>query len=130
MKTNGTNVAAVRESVTSETCQALMNSQEFLKAFELYQQFISTPMGPLKEFWNSYIEMVGLLLRFIRATREGDWQLHLECVRELIPWMFAYDHANYSRYLPVYYCQMMSLEKTHPDAAKHLAMGEFAVQRN
>lgn len=56
----------------------------------------------MKDFWGSYIDMVGLLLRFNHATREGDWQLHLACVRAMIPYMFAYDQVNYARYLPVY----------------------------
>ena len=49
----------------------------------------------------SYMDMVSLLLRFIRATREGAWIDHLSAVAGVTPWMFSYDHTNYSRYLPV-----------------------------
>ena len=31
----------------------------------------------MKIFWNSYIEMAGLLLLFTRATMEGNWELHV-----------------------------------------------------
>ena len=55
--------------------------------------------SPSYAFWSSYLEMVNLLLQLIRATREGDWKHHLDCVRAMLPWYFAYDRINYSRYL-------------------------------
>ena len=44
---------------------------------------------PLANFWGSYIQMVQLLLCFIRATREGNWNLHLECIKSMLPWFFC-----------------------------------------
>ena len=29
-------------------------------------------------FWKTYMDMVDILLLFIRAEREGNWKLHLE----------------------------------------------------
>lgn len=51
----------------------------------------------LYAFWNGYIAIVELLLTFIRATRESNWELHLWTVRQMIPWYFAYDRMNYAR---------------------------------
>ena len=56
--------------------------------------------------------------------------MYLACIRDMIPWMFAYDRTNYSRYLPVYWCDMMSLEEKHPAAHEALQAGEFVVQRS
>ena len=67
-------------------------------------------------FWNSYLEMVEVLINFVRATREGTWAMHLEGIKEMLPWFFAYDHTNYARYLPVYLAHMMLLPETHPEA--------------
>ncbi|XP_071812536.1 uncharacterized protein [Apostichopus japonicus] len=80
-------------------------------------------------FWCSYLEMIGNILLFIRATREGDWKLHLATVRVLLPWMFAYDRTNYSRYLPVYWLEMNKLPITNPFIHDELVKGHFAVQR-
>ncbi|XP_070537990.1 uncharacterized protein [Ptychodera flava] len=63
-------------------------------------------------FWNSYLEMVQVLLLFIRATREGGWELHLSVLRDMLPWYFAYGRVNYSRYLPVYLQEMSALKVT------------------
>ncbi|XP_072162941.1 LOW QUALITY PROTEIN: uncharacterized protein [Diadema setosum] len=80
-------------------------------------------------FWSSYLEMVENVLLFIRATREGDWQLHLASVRALLPWMFAYDRTNYARYLPVYWMEMSQLPTTYPYIYEELMKGHFGVQR-
>ena len=47
----------------------------------------------------SYIEMVEVLLNLTRASREGNWLLYLASIRDIITWVFAYDHTNYARYL-------------------------------
>ena len=73
--------------------------------------------------------MIILLLDFLRATREGNWSLHLQSIKEMIPWFYAYDHINYSRYLPVYLLHMISLPSTHPEAHKMMEHGDFGVQK-
>jgi hypothetical protein len=82
----------------------------------LYDQFIEkqSAENPLFAFWSKYIEMVQLLLLYTRATRTSDWILHLSSLRSMIPWFFATDRVNYSRYAPCYWLEMMCLEKTHP----------------
>ena len=79
----------------------------------------------------SYCYTIELLLQFVRSTRIGDWSLHLHCLHDMIPWMFADDRTNYRRYLTVYwYDIMVSLAETHPDAHALIEAGEFAVQRS
>ena len=74
---------------------------EFHELFVVYRR---EDNGPMKSFWKSYLEMVSLLPNFISATgaREGNWSLHLDSIRRMLPWYFTYDHSNYARYLPVY----------------------------
>ncbi|XP_070548281.1 uncharacterized protein [Ptychodera flava] len=81
-------------------------------------------------FWSSYLNMVQLLLLFIRGTREGDWHLHLAAIRQMLPWYFAYGKVNYSRYLPVYLQEMLALPQAHPHVYEKFCEGEFAVQRS
>ena len=80
-------------------------------------------------FWSTYLELVELLLVFMRATREGNWPLHLSAAKDMVPWFFAYDRINYSRYLPVYIHEMTALRNTHPDVHHAFCEGEFVVQR-
>ena len=50
-------------------------------------------------YWMSYLDMVEILLEMIRASREGNWPLHLHAIRMMISWCAAYDKVNYARYL-------------------------------
>ena len=71
---------------------------------------------------------MSLLLNLIRASREGDWSLHLSSIKEFIPWCFAYNRTNYLRYLPWYYKEMKALPRTHPDIQYYLESGRFSCQ--
>ena len=120
-------VQTVQSDITTATLQELTTSSDFNSLYTSYSEFCSSDQGPMARFWDSYIKLVGLLHCFIRATREGDWALHLSCVRDIIPWVFVYDHTNYARYLPRYWCQMISLPISHPEAHAELVAGAFAV---
>ena len=76
-----------------------------------------------------YVEKVDILLGLLRSDREGDWYLHLCCIRSMIPWCFALEKIiNYARYLPVYYAQMSRLQETSPVLLDHFLNGGFFVQ--
>ena len=83
----------------------------------------------MAEFWNSLLDIVRLLLCFIRSIRLGNWEFSLSCIREMFPWIHIYDRVNYARYLPYYWIQMITLKDTHPQAHSELKNGAFAVQR-
>ena len=36
-------------------------------------------------------------MTFVRAEREGDWLLHVHCVKAMMPYFFAAGHQNYAR---------------------------------
>lgn len=83
---------------------------------DLYDSFVrdNCEKNPTAAFWSAYLQMVQLLLEFIRATRTSDWQLHLSTLRSMIPWFFATDRTNYARYAPCYWLEMSDLERSHP----------------
>ena len=76
----------------------------------------------------SYLDIVEILLNLLRASREGDWELHLSAIKEMIPWCFAHDNLNYARYLSAYVSEMSHLEEEQPEAFKYLKSGGFSVQ--
>ena len=99
-----------------------------LDLFVVYQNVLCQNHGQLAQFWMTYIDMVEILLGLLWADREGDWNLHLACIRRVIPWCFALDKVNYARYLPVYYAQMTQLDKACPGLYQHFQQGYFSVQ--
>ena len=74
----------------------------------------SCQKNPTFAFWSVYIEMVEVLLLYIRGTRTTDWALHLSALRSVIPWFFVTDRISYARYSPCYWLEMSCLDKTHP----------------
>jgi hypothetical protein len=103
------------ESATEEFLN-ISTSNNVTEVKMLYDIFVKkrSEENPLFSFWSKYIEMVQLLLLHIRATRTTDWSLHLSSLKSMIPWLFATNRMNYSRYASCYWLEMMCLERTNP----------------
>ena len=76
------------------------------------------------------MSMVEILLDFIRAEREGNWNLHLEAFAAMLPWLIIYDHTNYAKWGPVYLAEMKNLENTAPEVYAEFMNGNFVVKRS
>jgi len=129
------NVYQECESLHNDICEkefkqhlASPSYEKFGELFKQYMNFLRARNGKLSAFWMSYIEMIEILLGLLRASREGNWELHLSCVRKMIPWCFSYDNINYARYLSAYLSEMSHLDSEHPDVAAYLRSGGFSVQ--
>ena len=62
----------------------------------LLTRFKQESSSKLFKFQDKYIEMILLLLEFIRAEREGHWELHLKVTTKMIPYFFAMDRLNFT----------------------------------
>jgi hypothetical protein len=82
---------------------------------------------PLQKFWMSFLEMVELLLNTIYVNRAGNWELLLECIRNILPYTFAYDNINYARYLTAMLGDMLQLPEDFPEVHEEFMNGHFAV---
>lgn len=102
--------------------------EEVLKLFSSYMHHLRHGNRKLSKFWMSYVDMVETLLDLLRATQEGNWELHLSSIRETMPWCLAYDNVNYARYLSLYLHEMLHLPEEHPDILDYLNSGEFSIQ--
>ena len=54
--------------------------------------------NPNFKLWSSYMNMIQILLDFIQAEQEGNWNLHLEAFAAMLPWLTIYDHTNYAKW--------------------------------
>ena len=122
----------LRSSPTKDKLSSLSSmegTKTFLAAFDGFCTE-QNAQSPLFAFWSSYLQTVELLLAFLRATCEGNWNLHVACLRKLLPWFYAYDRVNYARYMTVYWSEMENLRNSHPAAYDELKRGGFVVQRS
>ena len=53
-------------------------------------------------YWLIIMWLEVILLSFVRSLWQGNFELHIESLKKLAPWMFALDHINYARWLPIY----------------------------
>lgn len=82
---------------------------------------------PMTTYWLEYMKMTSTVLSFIRAERDGCWELHLKSFRQMLPWFHVYDHNNYARWGPVYLRDMQLLPTTAPEVYEEFKEGRFAV---
>ena len=108
--------------------------KEDIRFEELYHKYLDIRLkwgderNTLRGFWVTYLDMVELLLNTIYAVRSGSWNLLLECIKEMLPYIFAYDHVNYSRYLTPMLGDMLALPDDYPEIYQAFLEGKFAAQ--
>ena len=66
---------------------------------------------------------------FVRSIRERNFDLYRTSLIALMPWFFALDHPNYSRWLSVHIRDMNLLGKIHPNTLTEFKKGHFTVRK-
>lgn len=89
-----------------------------------YWRHIILPNVIIRTLNSGDMEMVSIISGFIRADREGNWELHFELFAKILPWFALYSH-NYARWGPVYLADMKQLESTAPDVHREVMEGRF-----
>ena len=69
------------------------------------------------------------MLLFVRTNCEGNFQLYLDTLAGIVPWMFALDHMHYARWLPVHIRDMSLLSEKHPSILAEFSAGKFVVNK-
>ena len=109
-------------------------SESWNKSLDRYVKFKETvrrgALSKTAQFCLSYMEKVGLILQFHRATKENCLALHLASLQRMCSMFFSFDHPNYARYSAFYLLNMLNLEKTHPGAEDLLKNNGFSVNRS
>ena len=80
-------------------------------------------------YWDEFLEMVEILLRFIRAERNAIWSLHINALSDMLPYFFAYDRINYARCASVYLSDMKSLPITAGNVYNEFINGNHPIKR-
>ena len=91
-----------------------------------FVDFISKD-NPTNQFWWQYMEIVSILLQYIHAQSDGIWDLHLYSFRKMLPYMFRYDHINYTRWGSVYLAEMNNLP---PEILEEFMRRDFIVKES
>lgn len=115
LRPNNSNLTGLLNTLSTEKFRSIMNGFE-LKLREDNPNFL---------FWWQYMDMVSILLDFVRAQRDGIWDLHLYAFRRMLPFFFRYDHTNYARWGTVYLSEMNCLP---PEVLQEFRAGNFVIK--
>ena len=80
-------------------------------------------------YWFKTLALETLMLLYVRSLREANFQLYLESLTKVVPWMFAFDHTHYSRWLSVHIRDMALLSENHPRIYAEFCAGKFVVHK-
>ena len=58
--------------------------------------------------WKMLIQI--LISIFIQSERERDFSLHVQVLKSIMKYIFAFNHYNYGRWLTIHVDDMMKLE--------------------
>ena len=74
--------------------------------------------------------MIDILRNFIRAQRSGNWELHLQSLSDMLPYLAASGHNHYTKCVWIYLQQMSKLKDEHPTVYRHFIRGLHVVRRS
>ena len=88
--------------------------------------------GKTAQLWLQYFDLVTVALHFIEAECMGNWKLHLDCIRAMLPIFYATGHVQYAKSCQLYLQDMDSLpcNMPHSELKKFTADGYFTIRRS
>ncbi len=115
--------------------------QHTKEAYKLYCNSTATPVPevewssanlqhPMFKYWSITLKMELILLQFVKAIRSADFDLYVNTLQLIAPWMFSLDHYNYARWLSVHIYSMVTLEDTDPDVYEQFTYSFFTAQKS
>ena len=84
---------------------------------------------PQFRYWLIIIRLEVILLSFVRSLRQGNFELYIESQKELAPSIFALDHINNARLLPIHSRDMMPLKYKHLEVCAAFQDGGLLLNR-
>ena len=65
---------------------------------------------------------------FLRSIRSSNFKLYVASIGKFLPWIFAFDHVHYARWLSIHHYDMEILTEMNPDVFQKFDVnGNFTV---
>ena len=79
-------------------------------------------------YWRQYMKLEPILLRFMRAIRNGKWDLYLYSSSEMQPHLAALDHSNYTRWGIIFPADLKMLPQTVLKVQQAFERSDFVIK--
>ena len=84
---------------------------------------------PQFAYGNKTMELEILCLQFMKSQREANYEMYVECLGKMVPWMFAMDHVRYARWLTVRSQDLILLKERGIDVHEEFTRGHFVTNK-
>ncbi|ELU11371.1 hypothetical protein CAPTEDRAFT_211864 [Capitella teleta] len=126
-------LSALHKAIIGQKPVDLEDEKVMQTLIEKNQQWIKTEKERSRtaRLWLNYMEQVSLIKLCIYAERTGDWVLHLNSIRQIIPYFHAAGHLAYAKSARIYPQQMQALQSTmnETEFGKFTKTGYFTIRR-
>ena len=69
------------------------------------------------------------MLLFVQSIRSGNFEMFIGVLDQFRPWLFALDHTNYARWLPVFIWSLETLPQQNLNVYEQFLKGQFTTQK-
>ena len=76
--------------------------------------------NPQFQFWSKTLTMKLDYLFFLRSIRSANFNLYMASIEKFLPWILAFDHIYYARWLTVHHNDMESLRQNNSSIYQNL----------
>jgi len=114
-------------AVLLKLAEEAFKEQEEIEDFEVWKD-CKTKVNANLCFWFHAIEMETLLFTFTKSLRDADFCLFVQCIKDIMPWMFALDHTHYSRWMSVFLQDLQLIPSKYPSIFEEFKRGYFTVK--
>ena len=80
--------------------------------------------------WLQFMKMMQILRKFLKGERLGIWDLHVQAMYEMLPYLAASGHNLYTKSLHIYLQYITKLPETSPEVFRHFNEGLHVVRRS
>jgi len=113
---------AASSGSTDDLC-SLLSCDEFAATKDSF--LVANKINSNFRYWWTYIEMIGVLLIFTWAQRDGNWLLRLQAFKSMLPYFYWYNQTNYAHWGVIYLHEMNQLPQ---EVKEEFKAGNFVVK--
>ena len=110
-----------------ELAEKAFEEQEEFKDFETWKESKTKENANLC-FWFHAIQLETLLFSLTKSLRDADVGLFVQCIKEIMPWMFTLDHTHYARWMSVFLKDLQLIPSKYPSIFEEFKRGYVTVK--
>ena len=81
-------------------------------------------------YWYLIVTLQTDILLYVRSLRESNYRLLIHAMKNLMKWVFLFDHYNYAQWATVHLFDLVILHSTCPDVYAEFLKGNLSFQKS